>query len=106
VIRAVRPLVARRRHAPRERVVRPVRLVAGPRSAWALALDRSGGGMGLLVVGAAPAAGSPLPVVAREGVTWARVAHARRVLPGVWRVGLAFLPEPLAVARPHAYLAA
>jgi cellulose synthase (UDP-forming) len=72
----------------------------------ALRLDAGDGGLGLLVLGGAPERGTPIPVVAREGVRWTRVAHARRVVPGVWRVGLAYLDASVAQAEARGYLAA
>ncbi|BDG01013.1 glycosyl hydrolase family 8 [Anaeromyxobacter oryzae] len=106
VTRALRPLRLRRRHADRRGVLRPLTRVAGGRAARWLALDASAGGLGVGGLGAPPAPDAILPVIAAAGVTWARVAHVRRVLPGVWRAGLAFVPAPPASARPPAYLAA
>ena len=67
-------------------------------------LDLSSGGLGALFLGHPPA--EALPIVLRDGVRWARVAHTRRVVPGVWRAGLAYLPEPLPSGEAHGYLAA
>jgi cellulose synthase (UDP-forming) len=74
--------------------------------ARALVVDTSAGGLGLLVLGNGPAQGEAVPIVAAGGVRQARIAHARRILPGLMRVGLAFLPEPVATERPRSYLAA
>ncbi len=62
--------------------------------------------IGLALLGRAPAAGAILPVVERRGIRWARVAHARRIVPGVWRIGLAYLPAPVATAEAGGYRAA
>jgi cellulose synthase (UDP-forming) len=104
--RAFVPLRTRRRSSPRGGALRAASWVAPSGAARALLVDRSDGGVGALVLGAAPAAGEYVPLVLPEGVRWARVAHARRLLPGVWRAGLAYLPEPLPADRAHAYVAA
>jgi cellulose synthase (UDP-forming) len=104
--RAFLPLRTRRRSSPRGGGLRAASWVAPSGAARALLVDRSDGGVGALVLGAAPAAGAYVPLVLPEGVRWARVAHARRLLPGVWRAGLAYLPEPLPADRAHAYVAA
>jgi cellulose synthase (UDP-forming) len=69
-----------------------------------LVVDSSPGGIGALFLGRAPR--EDLPVLLPEGIRWARVAHARRVVPGVWRAGLAYLPVPLPTSAAHEYLAA
>jgi len=104
--RAFLPRRVRRRASPRAGAFRVASWVAPAGGARALLLDRSDGGIGALVLGAAPAPGALVPLVLPGGVRWARVAHARRILPGVCRAGLAFLPEPLPADRAHAYLAA
>jgi cellulose synthase (UDP-forming) len=58
------------------------------------------------VLGAAPAPGALVPIVLADAVRWARVVHARRLLPGLWRAGLAYVPVPPPADRAHAYLAA
>jgi cellulose synthase (UDP-forming) len=62
--------------------------------------------MGLLAAGAPPAPGTTLPLLLPGGVRWARIAHARRLVPGLWRLGLAYLPVPVAGAEAGVYLAA
>jgi cellulose synthase (UDP-forming) len=107
LVRAFLPLRARRRLAPRRRALRAFSLVTPGGRLRALRLDVSEGGLGLVVVGAhPPAEGEPLAVLSREGVRCGRVAHARRVVPGVWRLGLAYAPAPLPAAEVHVYLAA
>lgn len=106
LVRAVVPLRPRRRLAPRSRAIRPMSLVLPGGSARALRLDASDGGVGLVLVGHVPAPGATIPIVARQGVRWARVAHARRLVPGVWRIGLAYLPAPVAAPEAGGYLAA
>ncbi len=105
--RAFLPGRSRRRLAPRRRSLRLLALVAPDGRARAIQVDLSEGGLGLWVLARrAPDREAPLPVLSREGVAFARVAHARRVVPGVWRVGLAYLPAPVAAARAGVYLAA
>jgi cellulose synthase (UDP-forming) len=107
IARAFLPLRPRRRLAPRRRALRPLSFV-GPRGGVrALRLDIAPGGLGLVTLGGAPAlAGTLLPVILPDRVRWARVAHVRRVVPGVWRLGLAYLPAPVAAAAPRVYVAA
>jgi cellulose synthase (UDP-forming) len=74
-----------------------------------VAVDASPGGLGLVAAGprdAIPAPGAALALLAPEGIGWARVVHARRILPGLWRLGLALQAEPVPGTEPHAYLAA
>ncbi|ABC81801.1 glycosyl hydrolase family 8 [Anaeromyxobacter dehalogenans] len=107
--RAVRPLRPRRRLGARRRTLRPLRLCGAGRACRALAVDASAGGLGLVAAGARgaiPAPGTALALLAPEGIGWARVVHARRILPGLWRLGLALQAEPVPGAEPHAYLAA
>jgi hypothetical protein len=99
------PVRQRRRLSPRRRALGLVALVGAASRVRALRLDLSAGGMGLLAVGAPPPAGSALPLLLPGGVRWARVAHARRVAPRLWRVGLAFGPA-VPGAQPGVYLAA
>jgi cellulose synthase (UDP-forming) len=106
IVRALRPLRSRRRLDGRRRTLRRADLVGTGGAGRVLVLDTSAGGLGLLVAGRCVSAGDTLPVILREGVRWARVAHVRRILPGVQRAGLAFLPEPLAAERARVYLAA
>lgn len=106
LVRAFLPLRARRRRAPRRFALGALTLVGACGRCRVLRLDSSASGAGLLVLGRTPPLDGPLPLLSRDGVTWARVAHARRILPRVWRVGLQYLPEPVAGARPGAYLAA
>jgi cellulose synthase (UDP-forming) len=95
----------RRRLAPRRRALAAVALVGSAGRVLAVRVDASAGGMGLLALGAPPPPGSALPLVLPDGVRWARIAHARRVAPRLWRVGLAYVP-PVAGAPPGVYLAA
>jgi cellulose synthase (UDP-forming) len=107
IVRAFLPLRARRRLAPRRRALGLASFVTPEGRVRALRLDRAPGGLGLLALGGAPPrAGVALPVLLAEGVRWARVAHARRVVPGVWRLGLAYLPAPVALREPRVYVAA
>jgi cellulose synthase (UDP-forming) len=106
LVRVFLPERARRRLAPRRRALAVMTLVGPGRRVRALRLDAAPGGLGLLALGAPPAAGAALPLLLPDGVRWARVAHARRVAPGVWRLGLAYLPAPVAGSVPGAYLAA
>jgi cellulose synthase (UDP-forming) len=106
LVRAFLPLRTRRRHGDRRRVLRRVALVSDAGAARWVALDAAPGGLGIAGLGTAPAPGTTFPVVAAGGVVWARVAFTRRVIPGVWRAGLAFGSQPVGAARPHAYLAA
>jgi cellulose synthase (UDP-forming) len=107
LVRAFLPLRPRRRLAPRRRALRLLSLVAPTGRARALQRDEGPGGIGLVLFGrAAPARGATIPRVSREGVAYLRVVHARRVVPGVWRVGLAYLPATVATGEAGAYLAA
>jgi cellulose synthase (UDP-forming) len=104
--RAFLPLRTRRRRAPRRLALLPLALVAGDRRRLALRLDVSAGGEGVLVLGRARPPDGPLPLLGHDGIRWARIAYRRRVLPGVWRLGLAHLPAPLAGTSAEVYLAA
>jgi cellulose synthase (UDP-forming) len=104
--RAFLPLHTRRRTAPRRRALAALSVVGAPGRARVLRIDVSAGGVGLLLFGRMPRLDGPLPLVFREGVMWARVVHARRVVPGVWRIGLAYLPAALAPGEVAVYLAA
>jgi cellulose synthase (UDP-forming) len=106
LVRAFRPLRPRRRLAPRARGARPVSLVGPDRRARGLRIDSGEGGLGLLLAGRPPAVGELVPVLAHDRVRWTRVAHARRVAPGVWRAGLAYLSAPVAARAAGVYLAA
>lgn len=106
LVRAFLPLRTRRRRSPRARALRPLTLVGSRGRARALQLDRGAGGLGLLLLGAPPPRGTELPLLTRERVVWTRVAHARRLAPGLWRAGLVYLPAPLAAPEAGAYLAA
>jgi cellulose synthase (UDP-forming) len=105
LVRVFLPLRPRRRLSPRQRALGLVALVGPAGRVRALRLDLSEGGMGLLALGAPPPAGSVLPLLLPGGVRWARVAHARRAAPRLWRVGLAFGPA-VSGAQPGVYLAA
>ena len=98
------PLQLRRRLAPRRGALRALAWVGARGRVRGLVVDTSPGGLGALFLGHPP--GEALPIVLRDGVRWARVAYTRRVVPGVWRAGLAYLPEPLPAAEAHDYLAA
>ncbi len=104
--RAFLPDRPRRRLAPRRRAIRVLALVHPGGRTRALRIDVAAGGLGLLLLGRAPDRGASLPVLSPDGVRWARVSHAHRVVPGVWRVGLAYLPAPVAMAPSGVYLAA
>jgi cellulose synthase (UDP-forming) len=106
IVRAFLPLRPRRRRAPRRLALAPLSLVAPGGRRRALRVDTSAGGVGLLLLGRAPPPRAPIPLVAPQGVAWTRVAHARRLAPGLWRVGLAFRPPTAAQERGDAYLAA
>jgi len=106
LVRVFLPLQRRRRRSPRRLALARLALVGGAGRAWALRVDACEGGMGLLVLGRPPPPGAALPLVLPERAVWARVAHARRLLPGVWRVGLEYLPAPVSLAEPGVYLAA
>ena len=106
LVRVFLPLRQRRRVTTRRRALARVALVGPSGRGRALRVDVGPGGMGLLAAVAPPPCGAALPLVLREGVTWARVVHVRRVLPGLWRIGLAYLPAPVAGVDPGAYLAA
>ncbi|ABS25981.1 glycosyl hydrolase family 8 [Anaeromyxobacter sp. Fw109-5] len=104
IARAFLPLHARRRLAPRRPSLRPLAWVGARGRVRGLVVDSSSGGFGALFLGRAPR--EDLPVLLADGIRWARVAHARRVVPGVWRAGLAYLPVPLPERPAHEYLAA
>ncbi|MFT3915210.1 MAG: PilZ domain-containing protein [Anaeromyxobacteraceae bacterium] len=106
LVRALRSGRGRRRLEARRLRPRLARWVGPGGARRVLLLDASAGGRGALFLGGAPAPGEALPLVERAGVRATRVAYARRLLPGLWRVGLAFPPGPLAPARPRAYVAA
>ncbi len=107
LVRAFLPLRPRRRLAARRRTFRGLTFVGPAGRARALQLDAAPGGLGILVfAGAAPRPGESLPLLLPERLAFVRVAHARRVVPGVWRIGLAYLPEPVATAGAGAYVAA
>ncbi len=106
LVRVFLPLHPRRRGSPRRVAVARLALVRRTDRVRAVRVDASEGGMGLLVLGTPPPVGAALPLVLRERAVWARVAHARRLLPGLWRVGLEYLPAPVALAEPGVYLAA
>lgn len=107
IVRAFLPVRPRRRLGSRRRALHPVSFVGAWGRARGLRLDAGPGGIGLVVLGRSPApAGADLPVILAEGVRWARIVHARRVFPWVWRLGLAYLPAPVAAAPPRVYVAA
>ncbi|WP_242393704.1 glycosyl hydrolase family 8 [Anaeromyxobacter oryzisoli] len=104
---AFAPLRSRRRQEPRARALRPAVLVRAQGAVRAVILDRSARGVGLLFLGAPPAPGDLVPVLARGApLRWARIVHARRLLPGVWRAGAALLDGRLPAEQAHGYLAA
>jgi cellulose synthase (UDP-forming) len=106
LVRAFLPSRVRRRAGIRRRAPALLSLVGEAGRAWAIQVDAGAGGLGVLVLGrTAPPAGSFLPVLTPTGALPARVAHVRRVLPGLWRLGLAHLTAPVAAAEPRAYLA-
>jgi len=106
IARAFVPLRPRRRLGIRRRALRLLALVTPAGRSRAIQVDEGPGGLGLVVLGRAPGRDAPLPFLSREGVAFARVAHARRIVPGVWRIGLAYLPAPLAAGSAGGYLAA
>lgn len=106
IVRALLPARPRRRLAPRRRALALLSVVGPAGRARALRLDVAPGGLGILVAGAAPAGGSVVPLLLADGVRWARVAHVRRISPGLRRVGLAYLPAPVAGAEAGVYVAA
>ncbi|HEY6099769.1 MAG TPA: PilZ domain-containing protein, partial [Anaeromyxobacter sp.] len=107
IVRAFLPLRPRRRLGLRVRALRVLALVSPGGRAPAVQLDRGPGGIGLLVLGRrAPDRDATLPLLSREGLAFGRVAHARRLVPGLWRIGIAYLPAPVADAAGGAYLAA
>jgi hypothetical protein len=106
LVRVFLPQRARRRLAPRRLAPARVALVRAGRRVPAVRLDDAPGGMGLLAAGRPPAPGTILPLLLPGGVRWARIAHARRVAPAVWRLGLAYHDAPLAGAGAGTYLAA
>jgi cellulose synthase (UDP-forming) len=106
IVRALLPSRALRRIGVRRRVLRFLSLVGETGRAWAIQVDEGAGGLGVLVLGrAAPRDGALVPVLSPAGARPARVVHARRVLPGLWRIGLEHLPAPVAAEEPRAYLA-
>ena len=104
IVRVFLRLQTRRRLGPRRAALRGLAWVGARGRVRGVVLDLSSGGLGALFLGHPPA--EALPIVLRDGVRWARVAHTRRVVPGVWRAGLAYLPEPLPPGEAHGYLAA
>jgi cellulose synthase (UDP-forming) len=106
IVRALLPLRERRRRSTRRRVLRLLAWVGEAGRSRALQVDAGAGGVGLVVLGpAAPARGALVPVLSPSGVRPARVVHVRRVLPALWRVGLAYLPAGIATGEPRSYLA-
>jgi cellulose synthase (UDP-forming) len=106
LVRAFQPLRPRRRQAPRRLALAPLSLVTPAGRRRALRVDASPGGVGLLVLGRAPFPDGAIPLVAADGISWMRAAHARRILPGLWRVGLAVRAAAVPAERSDAYLAA
>ena len=70
---------------PRRAALRGLAWVGARGRVRGVVLDLSSGGLGRSSSATRPA--EALPIVLRDGVRWARVAHARRVVPGVWRAG-------------------
>ncbi|HET9594865.1 MAG TPA: glycosyl hydrolase family 8 [Anaeromyxobacteraceae bacterium] len=109
VVLALVPDRPRRRGEQRVRALRPARLVADGAGRTALVVDRSAGGVGIVLLGRGgpPPAGAVVPVLAPGArVRAARVVYARRLAPGAWRVGLALDGRLVAGEPAHAYLAA
>jgi cellulose synthase (UDP-forming) len=136
IVRALRPLRIRRRQGGRRRSLGLLRLAGAGPARRVLVIDAAEGGVGLLLLGGGaavrslalalvtegpavqapavlrsagegvPRGGMALALVLPEGVRWTRIAHARRVLPGVTRLGLAFVPAPPRAEQRGAYLAA
>ena len=106
LVRAFLPLRPRRRRSPRRFTLARLVVVGTGGLGRALRLDASEGGMGLLAVGTPPPAGTVLPLVLRSGAVWARIVHSRRIVPGLWRVGLEYLPMPVALPEIGVYVAA
>ena len=106
LVRAFLPARPRRRIGIRRRALRLLALVGKAGRARALQVDESDGGLGVLVLGRAPPPrGTPVPVLSAAGTLPARVVHVRRVLPGIWRMGLEHLPTAVAAAEARVYLA-
>jgi cellulose synthase (UDP-forming) len=105
VVLAFAPLTSRRRLRPRRPDLRVVDLVWDGGAARALVRDRSGGGLGLWVLAWRLPDVDALPLLDTAGDRWARVAHRRRVLPFLWRLGLEAGAAP-APGACRAYLAA
>lgn len=108
-VRGLLPLRPRRRSAPRTRRLRAMRLVSGAEGRNVLLRNLSPGGLTLLGVGPRPEVGTQLPVMGiHPHAQWGRVVHASRVVPGVWRCGIAVGPVPEDARResPRIYLAA
>ncbi|MCI0673532.1 MAG: glycosyl hydrolase family 8 [Myxococcaceae bacterium] len=107
IARSLRGDAHHRRGAPREATLQRWRCVhpKGARTLWMR--DRSERGVGLLVFGAPLPVEGALPILGPgQPVRWARVVHQSRRFPGVYRVGLEFVPGLTEELRPHAYLAA
>jgi len=105
VARALGPEREPRRLDERRRMLRAASLVGTGGAGRVFMLNASTGGLGIVVLGRCLRAGETLPVLLREGVRWARVAHVRRLAPGIARAGLAYLPEPVATDEARFYLA-
>jgi cellulose synthase (UDP-forming) len=97
IVRALLPSRIRRRRSPRALRPRLVFLRVEGRRQVALQRDRSQGGVGLFLIGRPLSMGHvPLSLPPLWGRSRAaRIAYQRRVLPGVWRVGL-HAPESFA----------
>jgi cellulose synthase (UDP-forming) len=109
VVLALVPDRPRRRAGGRARALRPARLVGDGLGRAALVVDRSAGGLGVVLLGRGgpPPVGAAVPVLAAGGpVRSARVVYARRLLPGAWRMGLALDDRPVDRPAARAYLAA
>jgi cellulose synthase (UDP-forming) len=106
LVRAFLPSRARRRAGIRRPALALLSLVGEAGRSRAIQVDAGAGGRGVLVLGrAAPPAGALVPVLSPAGAVPARVAHVRRLLPGLWRMGLEHLPARVAAAEPRVYLA-
>ncbi len=88
LLRAMRPPHDLRRMQPRARVLDLVRAHGSRIAGWALVTNRAGRGLGAYTVGARPRAGI-VSVACSDGLQPFRIVHARCLLPGVWRLGLA-----------------
>jgi cellulose synthase (UDP-forming) len=107
LVRAVLPERPRRRRAPRDRILGTRALVRPGGAVRVLLTDRSATGLGLLVLGAPPEEGDAVAVLSADApVQRARVVHVRRLLPGLWRAGLAFGSDPVLLATPPRLLLA